>query len=247
MGTCLSRFLGLEKCTARDVSNRSRSGCLVAGSQTSLAHLAPAEVSAARESWYQDCHRQFRRSLNEPFESKYDPALVDLPRLMGEFNTLLPDDAIITTDAGNFTVWPQRLRQYRRPGRLLAPINGAMGYGVPSGIAASLMHPDRTVVSFVGDGGFMMTGMELSTAVKYGAKPIIIVFNNSLYGTIDSHQRRNYPGREHGNELANPDFVAFAESFGAAAVRVATVEDFANAFLQARQLDDLALIELVLH
>ena len=201
----------------------------------------------AHETWYQNCRNKFLDSLRDPFSQKYDPSMLDLPRLMTELNALLSDDAIVTTDAGNFTLWPQRLRLYRRPGRLLAPINGAMGYGVPSGIAASLVHPDRTVVTFVGDGGFMMTGMELSTAIKYGAKPIIIVFNNALFGTIDSHQRRDYPGRVHGNELTNPDFVEFAQAFGAAAVRVKTVEDFANAFLQAKQLGELALIELSLN
>ena len=204
------------------------------------------QVSVARENWFHGCREKFDHSLSDRFEEKFDPAIIHLPRLMNELNELLPNDAIVTIDAGNFTVWPQRLRRYQRPGRLLAPINGAMGFGVPSGVAASLAFPDRRVVSLVGDGGFLMTGMELSTAIKYGAKPIIIVFNNNLYGTIDSHQRRQYPGRAHGNELANPDFVAFAESFGAAAVRVRIVEDFANAFLQAKQLDELALIELSL-
>ncbi|MEM7469653.1 MAG: thiamine pyrophosphate-dependent enzyme, partial [Pseudomonadota bacterium] len=204
-------------------------------------------VSDVRQNWYQSCRQQFLASTKDEFHGKYDPALLNLPRVMTELNALLPDDAIVTSDAGNFTLWPQRLRLYRRPGRFLAPINGAMGFGLPSGIAASLTYPNRTVVSFVGDGGFLMTGMELSTAVKYGAKPIILVFNNALYGTIDSHQRRDYPGREHGNELHNPNFVDFAESFGAAAVRVKGVEDFANALMQARQLDELAVIELCLH
>ena len=112
-------------------------------------------VSPQRESWYQSCSQTCTNAFNDSFDGKYAPDLIDLPRLMNEFDALLPEDAIVTTDAGNFTLWPQRLRRYRRPGRLLAPINGAMGFGVPSGIAASLAHPERTVVSFVGDGGFI--------------------------------------------------------------------------------------------
>ena len=205
------------------------------------------EHAERRQSWYSACRQQYEDSLKDPFKGKYADELLDLPKVMAELNELLDEEAIITTDAGNFTVWPQRLRQYRRPGRLLAPINGAMGFGIPSGIAASLAFPESTVVSFVGDGGMLMTGQELSTAVKYGAKPIIIIFNNALYGTIDTHQRRQYPGREHGNELSNPNFASFAESFGVAGVSVRNVPDFANAFLQAKQLDELAVIELMLH
>lgn len=213
-------------------------------SASTMLPLKASPENVVHERWYAECHANFVAGLSADFAGKFDPGLLDLPRLMTELNELLPNDAIVTTDAGNFTLWPQRLRRYQRPGRLLAPINGAMGFGVPSAIAASLAYPERTVVGFVGDGGFMMTAMELATAIKYGARPIIIVFNNALYGTIDTHQQRLYPGREHGNELANPDFVSFAESFGAAAVRVTKVVDFANAFLQAKQLEELAVIEL---
>ena len=198
-------------------------------------------------SWVSTCRTNYEGGIHEDLSAKYNQELLDLPLLMRELTQMLPDDTVITMDAGNFTLWPQRFCQFTRPGRMLAPINGSMGYGVPSGIAASLAYPGRTVVTFVGDGGMMMTGMEMATALKYGAKPIIIVFNNCLYGTIDSHQQRDYPGRAHGNELHNPDFVQFAESFGAAAVRVATVFDFANAFIQAKQLGELTLIELMLH
>ncbi|MGR8950530.1 MAG: thiamine pyrophosphate-dependent enzyme, partial [Gammaproteobacteria bacterium] len=213
----------------------------------SLCDKQSSEPAATNSQWFTECRQRYEASLQDAFDGKFDPELLNLPRLMRELNALLDDDAIITTDAGNFTLWPQRLRQYKRPGRFIAPISGAMGFGVPSGIAASLAFPESTVVSFVGDGGMLMTGMEIATAMQYGAKPIIIVFNNALYGTIDSHQTRQYPGREHGNQLYNPDFAALAESFGAAGVAVRTVEDFANAFLQAKQLGELAIIELILH
>src|SRR5205814_2359306 len=95
----------------------------------------------------------------------------------------LPDDAIVTRDAGNFSGWPNRFLQYRRPGRQLGPTSGAMGYGVPAAVAAKLVHPGRIVVGFCGDGGFMMTGQELATALDEGVGPIILLFNNAMYGT----------------------------------------------------------------
>lgn len=173
-----------------------------------------------------------------------DSGQLNLGSVMTVLNESIPTDAIVTVDGGNFTVWPQRYRRYSRPGRFLGPINGAMGYGVPAAIAAALAHPERTVIGCAGDGGMMMTGMELATAVKYGAKPIILVFNNRKYGTIEMHQQRKYPGREIGNDLVNPDFAAFARSFGACGFRVERTEDFADALTSALAADTIAVIEL---
>ena len=142
----------------------------------------------------------------------------------------LPDDAIVTSDAGNFSGWPNRFLQYRRPGRQLGPTSGAMGYGVPAAVAASLVHPERIVVGFCGDGGFMMTGQELTTALAEGAAPIILVFNNAMYGTIRMHQERRFPGRVVGTALKNPDFAALAGAYGAFGATVARTEEFAPAF-----------------
>jgi acetolactate synthase-1/2/3 large subunit len=180
-------------------------------------------------------------------ESEVPPVaegVLDLGAVMAILNEMIPADAIVTVDAGNFTVWPQCHRRYTRPGRFLAPINGAMGYGVPSAIAASLAHPDRVVIGCVGDGGMLMTGMELASAVKYSAKPIILVFNNAKYGTIEMHQQREYPEREIGNDLLNPDFAEFARSFGAFGIQVASTSEFAPALNQALAADTVAVIEL---
>ena len=100
--------------------------------------------------------------------------------------------------------------QYRRPGRQLGPTSGAMGYGVPAAVAAKLVHPERLVVGFCGDGGFMMTGQELATSLAEGVGPIILLFNNAMYGTIRMHQERRFPGRVVGTALKNPDFAALA-------------------------------------
>ena len=185
----------------------------------------------------------------EYLDSEVPPSaagVLDLGAMMRELNAAIPTDAIVTIDAGNFTLWPQRYRRYTRPGRLIAPINGAMGYGVPAAIAASLAYPERTVIGCVGDGGMLMTGMELATAIKYGAKPIIVVFNNNKYGTIETHQRRYYPARAIGNDLVNPDFAAFARSFGAYGIRVTCNDEFRPALEQARTAGTVAVIELVL-
>ena len=169
---------------------------------------------------------------------------LDMGQLMVDLNAMLPDDAIVTLDAGNFTAWPQRFRQYRRPGRLLAPVNGAMGYGVPAAVAAALTHPQQTVVGFVGDGGMLMTGMELATAMQYQACPILLVVNNGMYGTIRLHQERAYPGRPIATDLTNPDFAELAKSFGAYGAVVERNEDFKACFQAALASNSAAVIDL---
>ena len=110
---------------------------------------------------------------------------------------VLPDDAIVATDAGNFGLWLARHFRFRRPGTFLGPTSGAMGYGLPAAIAAALVHRDRAVVAVAGDGGFAMTMAELETAVREKARVIAIVFDNERYGTIRMHQERRGPGRGH--------------------------------------------------
>jgi acetolactate synthase-1/2/3 large subunit len=170
--------------------------------------------------------------------------MLDLGRVMAWLRDQLPDDAIVTSDAGNFSGWPNRFLQYRRPGRQLGPTSGAMGYGVPAAVAAKLVHPDRLVVGFCGDGGFMMTGQELATSMLEHAGPIILLFNNAMYGTIRMHQERRFPGRVIGTALKNPDFLALARAYGAFGASVARTEDFAAAFEEAAAHKGAAIIEL---
>ena len=169
---------------------------------------------------------------------------VDLGMVLRHLNDTLPDDAIIANGAGNFTVWVHRYFRYRRPATELAPTNGAMGYGFPAAVAAKLRHPERTVVCFAGDGCFMMYPQELATAMQFGAPLVVIVVNNGMLGTIRMHQDRDYPGRVVATDLVNPDFVVFAQSFGAHAERVETTEAFPAAFERALQSGKPALIEL---
>ncbi|MFT4561902.1 MAG: acetolactate synthase-1/2/3 large subunit [Gammaproteobacteria bacterium] len=194
------------------------------------------------KAWCVSARQEFVDSERPPVAS----GELDIGQVMQMLDEAIPTTSIITTDAGNFSLWLLRYRRYRRPGRLIAPINGAMGYGVPAAIAASLADPDATVIGCVGDGGMLMTGMELATAMKYGATPVIMVFNNSKYGTIEMHQQRKYPGREIGNSLANPSFADFARSFGAFGVQVRSTDEFPRALEQARAAGTVAVIELLM-
>ncbi|MEC8088381.1 MAG: thiamine pyrophosphate-binding protein [Pseudomonadota bacterium] len=174
------------------------------------------------------------------------PGNVNYSEIIGWLSDNLPEDAIITNGAGNYTVWVHRFFRYKQYGTQLAPQSGAMGYGVPSGVAAGIRHPDRVVVSFNGDGCFQMNGLEIGTAVQYGTKTIFIVVNNGMYGTIRMHQETHYPKRKSGTDLYNPDFAALARSYGAIGETVTTTSDFADVFERCCAANGPSLIELVI-
>jgi acetolactate synthase-1/2/3 large subunit len=159
---------------------------------------------------------------------------------------VLPDDAIVATDAGNFGLWLARYFRFRRPGTFLGPTSGAMGYGLPAAIAAALVHRDRTVVAVAGDGGFAMTMAELETAVREKAKVIAVVFDNEQYGTIRMHQERRGPGAGLGTDLGPIDFVAVARACGARGVRVESDAALEPALRQALAADRATVIHLML-
>jgi acetolactate synthase-1/2/3 large subunit len=184
------------------------------------------------------------------YEQSTDPASVsmagpvDLAAIVAHVDKLLPPDGIVTNGAGNYTVWLHRFFRYRTGHTQLAPTSGAMGYGLPAAVAAKLRHPRRPVVCFAGDGCFLMYPQELATAIQHQAPIIVVVVNNSIYGTIRMHQERRYPGRVSGTGMVNPDFVAFAQSFGAHAEAVTTTAEFAPAFERALSSDRLSLIDV---
>ena len=139
----------------------------------------------------------------------------------------LPADGIVTLDAGSFAAPAYRIIPFSPPQRLLAPIAGAMGFGVPAAVAAGLRAPGRTVVCMVGDGGFLMTGNELAVAMERRLPLKVIVSDNRSYGSIRIHQERFYPGRTIGTGLANPDLAAVGEAFGFSVCRIRTDADLA--------------------
>jgi acetolactate synthase-1/2/3 large subunit len=173
-----------------------------------------------------------------------NPGPLQMAEIVAWLNDKLPEDAIMTNGAGNYSIWPHRFYRWSRYRTQAAPTLGSMGYGVPAAVAAKLAWPDRIVVSFNGDGCFMMNGQELATAVQYGANAIFIVVNNGMYGTIRMHQERSYPGRVSGTELTNPDFAALARAYGANGEAVAKTEEFAPAFERALAADRPSLLEL---
>jgi acetolactate synthase I/II/III large subunit len=175
-----------------------------------------------------------------------NPGNVKIASLYAHMRETLPEDTIFCNGAGNYAAWLHRFYRYRAFPTQLAPTSGAMGYGVPAAIAAKITHPDRTVIACAGDGCFMMSSMELATAARYNACVVFLVFNNSMFGTIRMHQERNYPARVSGTDLTNPDFVAFAESFGLHAARVDNTENFPAALDAALNAGKPALIEITI-
>ena len=158
---------------------------------------------------------------------------LDLGPCVTAMRDRLPPDTIICNGAGNYSGWWHRYWSYAGPGTQLAPTAGAMGYGVPAAIAASLRHPGRSVVALAGDGCFLMNGQELATAVQHGCDMLVLIVDNSAYGTIRMHQEREFPGRVVATTLANPDFAALARAFGAWAETIERTEDFAPALERA--------------
>ena len=169
---------------------------------------------------------------------------VNMADVIAHFTATIPEDAIITNGAGNFSAWVHRFHQHRRFRTQLAPTSGAMGYGVPAGIAASILHPGRIVITVAGDGDFLMSGHELATATRYGATPIILVVDNGQYGTIAMHQARDYPGRRYGVDMTNPDFAALAAAYGWWSANITETAAFPPAFAAARASGRPALIAL---
>jgi len=213
------------------------------GPAAALLAALPAPASVRWSAWTQAA-RTAHLAFSEAPARHAQHQGVDMGGVMNWLNRQLPDDAILTNGAGNYTVWVHRFYQYRQGRTELASTCGAMGYGLPAALAAKLRHPERTVVCFAGDGCMLMYPQELATAVEYDIPVIVIVVNNGMYGTIRMHQEKRFPGRVSGTGLRSPDFVAMAHAFGAHAERVERNEDFAAAFERARASGLPALLEL---
>jgi acetolactate synthase-1/2/3 large subunit len=214
--------------------------CAGVGRFAAAARAAAPVAAPPWKAWSAAARQDYLDNLQPSMEM---PGPVDMHAIIAHIQSRAPD-AIITSDAGNFSGWAQRFFRYTRYRSQVAPTSGAMGYGVPAAIAARLACPTRPVIGFAGDGGFMMSGQEFATAMHYGSDPIIIVVNNGMYGTIRMHQERDYPERVVGTELTNPDFQKWAESFGAFGAVVERTEDFAPAFDAALKAGRISLIEI---
>jgi acetolactate synthase-1/2/3 large subunit len=206
-----------------------------------LAELKPS--SSARLAWAgaaDEAHRVYQ----EWRKPRPIPGDVQMGEVIQQLRAHLPDDAILTNGAGNYATWLHRHFSYRHFRSQLAPTSGAMGYGVPAALAAKSLYPQRAVVALAGDGCFMMAAQELATAMQYDLRVLFIVVNNSHFGTIRMHQERHYPHRVHGTGLTNPDFAAFARSFGAHGEIVERTDEFLPALQRAIESQLPAVIEI---
>ncbi len=204
---------------------------------------APAQVTWG--DWTRQAHEDYLS--NQQPQSL--PGNIDMHAVVQCLQKHLPEDAVLTNGAGNFATWVHRF--YQHPGLAhghkvqLAPTSGAMGYGVPAGVAANLL-TGRVAFTIAGDGDFLMTGQELATAVQHGGKSIVVLLNNGMYGTIRMHQEREYPEHVSGSSLSNPDFAALARAYGYTGTRITRTDEFEPALLQALQSPQGALIEIML-
>ncbi|WP_373945286.1 thiamine pyrophosphate-binding protein [Paracoccus marcusii] len=214
---------------------------LVADPRRVVAALADLPAPTTRWS---NWRARLRASYDDWQTPRPTPGALRLEQVVGWLAQNLPANAIVTNGAGNYASFLHRYYRWRCHGTQLAPTSGSMGYGLPAAIAASLTHPDRTVVCLAGDGCLQMTVNELSTAAQYGATPIVIVANNGRYGTIRMHQERHYPGRVSGTDLFNPDLPDLVRAYGGHGELVERDEDFAPAFERARLSGRLSVIEL---
>jgi acetolactate synthase I/II/III large subunit len=215
---------------------------------------APADLPWLQ--WAQDANKDYLDNVDPANGGLKLPGTIDMPAIIATLQKHLPADAVLTNGAGNFASWLHRFFKYHGLAKgfktQLAPTNGAMGYGVPAGIAANILTKtaatgQRVAFTIAGDGDFMMNGQELATAAQIGAKSIVLVLNNGMFGTIRMHQEREYPQNVSGTKLANPDFAGLARAYGYAGVCITHTEQFEAELIAALARPQGTLIEVTLN
>jgi acetolactate synthase-1/2/3 large subunit len=199
-------------------------------------------VPIARKEWAAGLRSMHERIIAWPSPTSDDG--VPFVKIVEKLALLAPKDAVICLDAGTFAAPVYKHFPFVYPQRLMAPLSGAMGYGTPSAVASQLRLPGRCVICMVGDGGFMMTGNEMIVAIERKLPIVFILSNNNCYGSIRVHQEREYPGRNVGTTLSNPDFIGIARSFGMVAEKVTDVEEIGGALTRALAADCPYFIEV---
>jgi acetolactate synthase-1/2/3 large subunit len=200
---------------------------------------------ARRREWVNKGRRQFEALATPAKFSEERTGYAQTSGLVEGLAKVLPKDAIVTVDSGNFQEWVHRFYKFERAGTFVGISAGAMGYGLPAAIAAKLSRPEQTVVSISGDGGFMMTVQELETAIRHGANCVCVVINNNMYGSIRMEQELRFPGRVNATTLTNPNLAELAESFGAHGEQVRRTQDFVPALRRALASDKPAVVEVL--
>ena len=197
-----------------------------------------------RERKLKECHDAYLNFSTLP-ERLNETNYAEMNAIISDFMSEVPSDTIITSDAGNFFGWISKYYRFTEEGTYIGPTSGAMGYGLPAAIGAKIACPDKKVISFSGDGGFMMTMQELETAVRCNIPVIVIVINNNMYGTIRMHQEKQFPKRVMATRLTNPDFAKLARLFGCHGEQVADNEEFLPALKRALKSDKPVVIEVL--
>lgn len=228
--------------------------CATMNAAARSLEVLTAPIAVPWEAWTQAIHEDYEANTRPQslvgLPADNEAGLVDMPSVIAVLQKHLPADAVLTNGAGNFASWVHRY--YKHHGLVkghktqLAPTVGSMGYGVPAGIGAAIL-TGRTVFTIAGDGDFLMNGQELATAVQHGAKTIIVLLNNGMYGTIRMHQEREYPSHVSGSGLNNPDFAALAKAYGYAGVHIRRTAEFEEALVQALGRNQGTLIEVMLN
>ena len=197
-----------------------------------LALKIPPDV-AKRRGWVDGLHKIHLSLLEKTWEPTTDG--INFAAVVCEIDKHLADDAVITSDAGNFGSYIHRYIGFRPGQEFLSSVVGAMGSGMPMAVAGCLRRPGKQVVAFMGDGGALMMGNEIATACQYGGNPIIVISDNSMYGTIGMHSYVRYPDRKfmEATRLTNPDFAAWGRSFGAEGITIREQSEIAGGIARA--------------
>ncbi len=221
---------------------------VIADARTALADLtdgAQVRLGDEARAWVRDRVTEYRRQLGaDAVTRRSDPGAATLVDVARRLDELLPDDAVVTCDAGDFSGPFAVHLQLREDRRFLGPTSGCMGYGLPAAVGAKSTLPDRAVVALCGDGGLMMAVQELETAVRYGLPVVVVVCNNNLHGSIARHQRARFGGRLVGTRLGNPAFPDLARAFGADGRAVSDADGFADAWKVALDSEVPSVIEV---
>ena len=230
---------------APDISVRADAGAFLAAARArAVSRPLPEAYRMARRAANDADRAAFLAAIAIPAGGIPDPGGVHPAAVARALRALLPDGAILTTDAGNFAGWAARHVPLPRGGRFLGPTSGAMGYALPAAIGAAVAAPDRTVVALAGDGGFAMLMAELETAVRERLRLVALVHDNGMYGTIRMHQEEAHPGRVTATDLGAIDFAAVAEACGARASRVERDAEVAGAIEAALAADGVTVVHL---
>nr|WP_319592843.1 thiamine pyrophosphate-dependent enzyme [Salicibibacter halophilus] len=211
---------------------------IVADLKMALETFTELPFQQTWENWLQTCKQSFDRIVEKPGDDSIYTSVVET------LYNRLPDEAVLTNDAGNYATWVNGLFRLKRPNSFIGPANGAMGYGLPAAVGAKMFAQEKPVVALCGDGGFMMTMQEIETSIREDIPVICIVFNNQMYGTIRMHQEMHYPEKVIGTDLGSVDFAKMAEAMGANGYNVETGEDFRAALEDALQFGKTTVIDV---